>query len=143
MAHLRSASERAVLVSLADKVHNLRSIVGDYRVHGESLWTRFNPDADQVGYYGALHEVFRVRLPGPLIRRAGTLPPGTGPPQVVEPAVGRDANRSRPRRSERKRATSCPRTLLPAGSRGGANVPRAPLPGDTVTIPPPMPLLPG
>jgi hypothetical protein len=34
-------------------------------------------------------------------------------------------------------------TLLPAASSGGAKVPRPPLPGETVTMPPPIPLLPG
>ena len=43
----------------------------------------------------------------------------------------------------RKAAASWPFTLLPAASSLGANVPSPPLPGDTVTIPPPMPLLPG
>ena len=56
---------------------------------------------------------------------------------------GFDAKRSSPRRRERNRATSCPFTLLPASSSGGANVPRPPLPGETVMIPPPIPLFPG
>ncbi len=54
-----------------------------------------------------------------------------------------DANRSSPSLRERSRATSCPLTLLPAESSGGANVPSPPFPGDTVTIPPPIPLLAG
>ena len=37
----------------------------------------------------------------------------------------------------------CPRTLLPAASSGGENVPRPPLPGDTVTMPPGDPAFPG
>src|SRR5215469_11917455 len=56
---------------------------------------------------------------------------------------GFDTNKSIPSRSARNLATSCPLTLLPALSSGGANVPRPPFPGDTVTIPPPIPLLPG
>ena len=52
-------------------------------------------------------------------------------------------SRSIPSRAERKRATRWPLTLLPAASSGGANVPIPPLPGETVTIPPPMPLLAG
>src|SRR6476661_3217902 len=57
--------------------------------------------------------------------------------------TGTDARMSRPSVRERKAALREPRTLLPAGSSGGENVPSAPLPGDTVTMPPPMPLLPG
>ena len=49
----------------------------------------------------------------------------------------------RPSASERYLVMRCPRTLLPAASSGGENVPRPPLPGDTVTMPPLTPLLPG
>ena len=52
-------------------------------------------------------------------------------------------NRSRPSRCDSALATRMPRTLLPAWSNGGAKVPSALLPGDTVTMSPPMPLLPG
>src|SRR3954468_9313956 len=58
-------------------------------------------------------------------------------------AFGFETKRSRPRRCERNLATSCPLTLLPALSRGGPNVPSPPFPGETVTMPPPIPLLPG
>src|SRR5262249_3540990 len=51
--------------------------------------------------------------------------------------------RSIPRRCDRNLATSCPLTLFPAPSSGGAKVPNPPFPGETVTMPPPMPLLPG
>src|SRR4029453_16028544 len=45
--------------------------------------------------------------------------------------------------SARYLVTSWPRTLLPAASSGGEKVARPPLPGDTVTMPPLTPLLPG
>src|SRR5262249_26895149 len=45
--HLADASEDALLVSLADKVHNARSIVSDYRVECDAVWDRFSPDSDQ------------------------------------------------------------------------------------------------
>jgi len=32
----------ALRVSLADKLHNARSILTDYRTHGDALWARFN-----------------------------------------------------------------------------------------------------
>src|SRR6185503_13310419 len=57
--------------------------------------------------------------------------------------TGSEANRVRPSRRDRNRAASWPRTLLPQPSSGGANVASAPLPGETTTIPPPIPLLPG
>ena len=58
----------ALLVSAADKLHNARSIVGDYRTLGDDLWTRFNKDAGRVGslwYYTTLVEILRARLTTP------------------------------------------------------------------------------
>jgi hypothetical protein len=58
--HMRSASPTALLVSLADKVHNLRCIVDDYRRLGDELWIRFNaPGPDGVvWYFGSLADVY-------------------------------------------------------------------------------------
>jgi (p)ppGpp synthase/HD superfamily hydrolase len=68
VAHLADASEDALLVSLADKVHNARAIVSDQRVEGDRIWERFSRDSDQGWYYGALLEAFRARMPGhPLV----------------------------------------------------------------------------
>jgi hypothetical protein len=50
---------------------------------------------------------------------------------------------SSPSARDRNRAASCPRTLFPAASSGGANVASPPLPGATVMIPPPIPLFTG
>ncbi len=58
-------------------------------------------------------------------------------------AYGLDAKRSSPSSRDRNLAASCPLTLFPASSSRGENVPRPPFPGETVTMPPPMPLLPG
>src|SRR4029453_5281056 len=54
-----------------------------------------------------------------------------------------DANTFSPSRADISLVSSAPRTLLPAWSGRGENVPRPPLPGDTVTMPPLTPLLPG
>ena len=42
LAHLANASDSVRLVSSADKLHNARSVLSDYRLVGEDLWTRFN-----------------------------------------------------------------------------------------------------
>ena len=67
IAHLEEAEPSAVRVSLADKVHNVRTIVLDYRRLGESLWERFDPGADPVWYYRSLAEVFARRSSSPLV----------------------------------------------------------------------------
>ena len=52
-------------VSLADKIHNLRSIAVDHAVLGDALWKRFNAGRDlQEGYFRGLLAVFERRLPG-------------------------------------------------------------------------------
>ena len=48
------------LVSAADKLHNARTMVTDLRIHGESLWTRFNAGRDETLWYlESLVEAFR------------------------------------------------------------------------------------
>ncbi len=64
--HLQTAPDSVLLVSVADKLNNLRAIVRDYGEIGEALWPRFNPEADQVWYYGTLLRVYLERLPGPM-----------------------------------------------------------------------------
>ena len=66
LRHLEDADPSVLRVSLADKVHNLRAIVADYRQLGDALWGRFNPDADPRWYYAALSELASRRAPGPL-----------------------------------------------------------------------------
>ncbi|NOQ61334.1 HD domain-containing protein [Mycolicibacterium fortuitum] len=63
IAHLRGASDEAVLVSLADKVDNARAILRDLRLHGDHLWQRFNVKDPQqhLWYYRGLLEVFEER----------------------------------------------------------------------------------
>ena len=65
LEHLRrQGSEPVFLVSLADKVHNLRSILADYRGLGERVWDRFTGRREgTLWYYGALLEVYRQKAP--------------------------------------------------------------------------------
>ncbi|HEY58920.1 MAG TPA: bifunctional (p)ppGpp synthetase/guanosine-3',5'-bis(diphosphate) 3'-pyrophosphohydrolase [Anaerolineae bacterium] len=63
VAFLRTAPREVVLLSLADKLDNLRSMAEDLRWVGEALWQRFNaPRAQQEAYYRQLAAVFRQRL---------------------------------------------------------------------------------
>jgi hypothetical protein len=67
LAALESASASAIRVALADKVHNLRAIVTDFRGHGEALWERFNEDADHLWYYGVALDLLRRRSRSALV----------------------------------------------------------------------------
>jgi GTP pyrophosphokinase len=51
-------------VGAADKLHNLRSILADYRVLGESTWERFNGGRDgTLWYYRSLVAIYRAGPP--------------------------------------------------------------------------------
>jgi len=71
LAHIAGAPPSVQIVSCADKLHNARSILLDYREHGSDLWDRFNvsdPEA-HLWYYRGLVEAFRAsgRAPKPLV----------------------------------------------------------------------------
>jgi (p)ppGpp synthase/HD superfamily hydrolase len=52
----------AILVSMADKLHNARSILEDYRIMGDALWPRFTAGKEgTLWYYRALLEAYRAR----------------------------------------------------------------------------------
>jgi (p)ppGpp synthase/HD superfamily hydrolase len=62
--HLEAAPSSVLRVSLADKLHNARSILVDLGIVGEAVWQRFNAArADQAWYYGRLLAIFRDRIP--------------------------------------------------------------------------------
>ncbi len=62
LEHLRSASPEILRVSVADKLHNARSILSDLRRHGEAVWERFNGGREgTLWYYRQLVQVFRER----------------------------------------------------------------------------------
>lgn len=64
LARLEHEPISVLRVSLADKLHNLRSVAVDHAALGEALWDRFNAGRkQQEWYFGALLEVFERRLP--------------------------------------------------------------------------------
>lgn len=55
LGFLKEASQEVKFVALADKLHNIRTIVSDYAEIGEALWERFNRGKDaQEWYYQGL-----------------------------------------------------------------------------------------
>lgn len=58
--HLRAENNTgAIMVSLADKVHNARSTVNDLETDGPAVWDRFNAGApEQLWWYGSLAEAY-------------------------------------------------------------------------------------
>lgn len=64
LAHLEHHADRdAVLISLADKTHNLMSIFDDHEVIGERLWGRFNSTKEENRWwYAQIHRVAVARV---------------------------------------------------------------------------------
>jgi (p)ppGpp synthase/HD superfamily hydrolase len=64
LKHLRHANADVLLVSAADKLHNVRETLRDYRAQGEPVWQRFRGKREgTLWYYRALAEEFH-RHPG-------------------------------------------------------------------------------
>jgi (p)ppGpp synthase/HD superfamily hydrolase len=65
---LSRAGDDVRLVSAADKLHNVRTILADYRVEGDSVWSRFSGQRDgTLWYYRAVLEVLRAGRPNRLV----------------------------------------------------------------------------
>jgi (p)ppGpp synthase/HD superfamily hydrolase len=67
--HLKKADADTRLVSAADKLHNVRSILADYRQIGESVWSRFSGGREgTLWYYRALLDEFLRSKPNRITR---------------------------------------------------------------------------
>lgn len=65
--HLLTADASIRLVSCADKLHNARAILADYRRIGDSLWDRFNAGREDIlWYYDELARIFSAYGPDSL-----------------------------------------------------------------------------
>lgn len=60
--HLGSVGKDTLLVSVADKLDNARSMLRDYHTHGPALWDRFNRKnpQDHLWYYDSLLAAYRT-----------------------------------------------------------------------------------
>ncbi|HJT54943.1 MAG TPA: HD domain-containing protein [Ktedonobacteraceae bacterium] len=66
--HIAEAPAAVRLVAAADKLHNARAVLEDYRIVGEALWKRFNGGKEgTLWYYRAAVDALRKAGPTPLI----------------------------------------------------------------------------
>jgi len=74
LRELQTAPADARLISAADKVHNLGSILRDLRREGEALWTRFSGRKEgTLWYYRSLAAEFSARGPAGLAEELACL----------------------------------------------------------------------
>jgi hypothetical protein len=59
--HIRTARPEVLRVSAADKLHNARAILADFRRHGDALWPRFSGAREgTLWYYRTLIAAYRA-----------------------------------------------------------------------------------
>ncbi len=68
LTHLANAPEGVLRVSLADKLHNARSILRDLRLRGPEIWLRFNGGmTGTLWYYRSLVDFFPQAFHSPMV----------------------------------------------------------------------------
>jgi hypothetical protein len=67
--NLEHDSRDALMVTAADKIHNLRSMIDAYHKIGEELWERFNaPKGQKLWYYKQVFHILEKRLPNGIVK---------------------------------------------------------------------------
>ncbi len=69
LREVKQADTETRLVSASDKLHNVRTILADYRLDGEKIWTRFSGKKEgTLWFYRALSDEYRRRNPNRITR---------------------------------------------------------------------------
>jgi (p)ppGpp synthase/HD superfamily hydrolase len=69
LREVKHADSETRLVSASDKLHNVRTILADYRQDGEAIWKRFSGKKEgTLWYYRALSDEYRRRGPNRITR---------------------------------------------------------------------------
>jgi (p)ppGpp synthase/HD superfamily hydrolase len=72
LKHIAKAPKEACLVSCADKIHNLHSIVEAYKKDGDRIWKNFNASKEaKLEFYGNIYKAVKKRFRHPLIDELG------------------------------------------------------------------------
>ena len=67
LSNLANDSEEALLVATADKIHNMRSALDEYRIHGDGVWEKFKRNAENlIWFYTEAGKVITEHLKHPL-----------------------------------------------------------------------------
>ena len=67
LRYLRDDSEEALLVAAADKIHNMRSFLDEFQIHGETVWEQFRTNREKMlWFYTETTEIICSRLTHPI-----------------------------------------------------------------------------
>ncbi len=68
LARLTNEGPWVKLISAADKLHNVQSLIRDLKRHGDDVWSRFNAGReDQVWYYRTVLEALGTGWSDPML----------------------------------------------------------------------------
>jgi predicted RNA-binding protein with PUA-like domain/5'-deoxynucleotidase YfbR-like HD superfamily hydrolase len=69
LSSLRTASQEALMVAAADKIHNLWSILDEYEQWGDDLWGQFRTPSDKkLWFFEEVLKVLQERLKNPIVQ---------------------------------------------------------------------------
>lgn len=72
LEHLNEATYEAMMVSAADKIHNLRSLAELFKTQGESIWKHFHsPAGKRLWFYEEVEKILRKRLDNKIVDEVG------------------------------------------------------------------------
>ena len=122
VAHIATKSDDALLVTLADKVHNARSILSDHIRIGELLWQRFTGNRDgTLWYYRSLGDCIRES------RRSGStarsLPVSSSRAVDLLPSFQARKDKAMSRMIDMIRQSAVPANLMRTAARGALALP--------------------
>lgn len=62
LSHLQESSDEAIMIAIADKIHNLSNTLSDLETLGEKAWTSFNaPKEKQIWFFKNFSEIVNQR----------------------------------------------------------------------------------
>jgi (p)ppGpp synthase/HD superfamily hydrolase len=94
LREVKHADRETRLVSASDKLHNVRTILADYRQDGEKIWSRFNGKKEgTLWYYRALSDEY-ARQPNRITRELEI-----AVSQLERAATGSSGRKSPPKKS--------------------------------------------
>ncbi len=68
LIQLAQADDVALFVSVADKIHNLSSMIEAYKIEGDVLWSRFNsPVSKKYWFYEEVYNIASQKLQSPIV----------------------------------------------------------------------------
>jgi (p)ppGpp synthase/HD superfamily hydrolase len=70
LKHLKTSSSEALLVSTADKLHNIENTLLDYKKLGSSIWDKFNaPKEKQIWFYKKFNKIIIEKLDNEIVQK--------------------------------------------------------------------------